>query len=145
MAHKIVGKKAMATGTALASLLIAFSAQTAYAHDCSDEHVINIVKLTNEERAAKGLKSLECDEELTRESHEWAEHMSKTGEFEHAEGDFAENIAWNTRKASADAIVQNWVKSPGHRANILDSGASIIGVGWSYSEENGSYTVQRFS
>lgn len=129
----------------MASALIAMSAQTAYAHDCSDEHVINIVKLTNEERKAKGLSTLECDEKLTRESHEWAEHMRETGEFEHAEGDFAENIAWNSRKASADAIVESWVKSPGHRANMLDSGASLIGVGWTYSEKEGTYAVQRFS
>ncbi|MBC3185721.1 CAP domain-containing protein [Corynebacterium sp. zg-331] len=134
----------MAVGTIMASALITFSAQTAHAHDCSDEYVVNIVKLTNEQRVAKGLSPLECDEELTRQSHEWAEHMRQTGEFEHAEGDFAENIAWNSRRASADAIVENWVKSPAHRNNILDAGAALIGVGWSYSEKVGAYVVQRF-
>jgi uncharacterized protein YkwD len=45
-------------------------------------------------------------------------------------GGGAENIAWGAAGASTPAeIVDGWMNSPGHRANILDPRNRLIGVG----------------
>lgn len=38
-------------------------------------------------------------------------------------------VAWYDNNAMADALVQSWMDSPGHRANILDPGYREIGIG----------------
>lgn len=49
-----------------------------------------------------------------------------------------ENIAYGSN--SAEYIVDMWMNSPGHRANILDSGFTHLGVG-----KSGVYWVQMFA
>lgn len=145
MARNRIGAKALAASTVLASAFIGVSAQAAQGTDCTDEHVVSVVRLTNEERTSRGLTEVHCDDHLVKGSQEWADHMRKTGEFEHYDGgNFSENIAWRSNKATPNQMVKDWMDSSGHRANILDSDVSIMGVGWSYSEKNGTYAVQRF-
>ena len=44
-----------------------------------------------------------------------------------------ENLAWGeTVKSSPAVIVSMWMKSPGHRANILEPGYREIGIGMAY-------------
>ena len=43
---------------------------------------------------------------------------------------FGENLAWGTGSyARARNIVDSWMRSPGHRANLLRPGWSRIGIG----------------
>ncbi|KQB86155.1 CAP domain-containing protein [Corynebacterium lowii] len=131
--------------TALTAALIATPAHAASAASCSDSNISDVVRLTNEYRATNGLSAVECDESMTRDSQKWADHMRKTGEFEHYNGgNFSENIDWRGGKATPNQVVNDWIESPGHRANMLDSDVSIIGVGWSQDPEKGTYAVQRF-
>ena len=50
-----------------------------------------------------------------------------------------ENIAKGYK--TPDAVVKGWMNSPGHRANILSSSFTHIGVGY---VENGNYWTQMF-
>ena len=50
-----------------------------------------------------------------------------------------ENIAKGQKTPSA--VVNAWMNSPGHRANILDPSYTKIGVGY---EKNGHYWTQMF-
>ena len=44
-----------------------------------------------------------------------------------------ENLAWGELEQSTPAnIVSLWMKSPGHRANILEAGYREIGLGFAY-------------
>ena len=44
-----------------------------------------------------------------------------------------ENLAWGeTDESPPAAIVALWMKSPGHRANILEPGYREIGIGMAY-------------
>ncbi|WP_018117706.1 CAP domain-containing protein [Corynebacterium mastitidis] len=109
-----------------------------------DSTAQDIVDLTNQARADHGLDPLTVNASLAEESAQWAKTMSTTGMFDHAEGDFSENIHFLGTTASAEEIVKDWMESDGHRANILDPEITEIGVGVSH-ESNGTYSVQRFS
>ena len=44
-----------------------------------------------------------------------------------------ENLAWGeTVKSTPAVIVSLWMKSPGHRANVLEPGYREIGIGLAY-------------
>ena len=54
-----------------------------------------------------------------------------------------ENVA--SGQQSARAVVKGWMKSPGHRANILSDDITEIGIGFSIDNETGrTYWVQKF-
>ncbi|MBC3185740.1 CAP domain-containing protein [Corynebacterium sp. zg-331] len=136
--------KTLSTAALVAAMTI-LPAQAAQAYNCSDEHVARVVNATNNYRTSNGLTTLRCDNALTAESQEWAETMRDTGKFEHdPDTNAAENISRYPYHASPETVTQGWIDSPGHRANILDDEATIIGVGWAQNEDNDIYAVQRF-
>ncbi|MBM0239775.1 CAP domain-containing protein [Micromonospora sp. ATA32] len=53
---------------------------------------------------------------------------------------YGENVAWNQKTPAA--VMDAWMNSPGHRANILNCGFTEIGVGIATS--NGPYWTQDF-
>lgn len=128
----------------VATATLGFPPVPAHAFNCADYHVANIVRLTNEYRESQGLAALSCNQRMVGESQEWADFMRAEGELEHADGNFAENIAWFSNEAGPEKIVDSWIESPPHRANILDEGASMMGAGWSHGDKEGTYAVQRF-
>ncbi|WP_083449784.1 CAP domain-containing protein [Actinoplanes rectilineatus] len=54
----------------------------------------------------------------------------------------AENIAYGYR--TADAVVQGWMNSTGHRTNILNCKSKTIGVGVVFSASGTPYYTQDF-
>ena len=98
--------------------------------------------LTNQARAAKGLRPLKYNEKLRRAAEGHSSWMVRASRFEH--GDLAgriravgyggwtygENIAWATgRLATAREIHRSWMNSPGHKANILRPQFKEMGIG----------------
>jgi uncharacterized protein YkwD len=53
-----------------------------------------------------------------------------------------ENIAWNYR--DANSVMRGWMKSPGHRANILGKNFTEIGVGVAHNKVGEAYHTQCF-
>ncbi|WPF65894.1 MULTISPECIES: CAP domain-containing protein [unclassified Corynebacterium] len=133
------------SSAALATAVLIVPAQAAQAFNCSDAHVVSVVNATNDYRTANGLKKVNCDNHLTAESQEWAETMRDTKNFDHDPNTrTAENIAYYGYQPKPGNVVQDWIDSPGHRANVLDKDAEIIGVGWAQDEKKRTYAVQRF-
>ncbi|MEU1683811.1 CAP domain-containing protein [Micromonospora sp. NPDC005707] len=116
-----------------------------------------VVDLVNQERAKAGCKALTVDDKLTlaaqRHSQDQADHkkMSHDGSDGSDVGDrldrvgyawrsYGENVAWNQQ--SAAAVMDAWMNSPGHRANILNCSFTEIGVG--VARSNGPYWTQDF-
>lgn len=113
-----------------------------------------VIALTNAERENAGLKPLVANDNLTRASQAYADVLAGDACFGHAcgaEPDFAEraasagytgwtrlgeNIAGGQR--TPEAVVEAWMKSPGHRANILNPDFTEIGVGMA---NGGAYSV----
>jgi len=86
----------------------------------------SIVAATNAERERYGLEPLEVDVDLMRTAREHCSWMSNTGYFQHTQLPVAENIAMG--QESTDHVMQSWMGSSGHRANILNGGFRRIGV-----------------
>jgi uncharacterized protein YkwD len=108
------------------------------------------VCLLNRERAARGLRLLSLNALLNRASLEHSREMVDLNYFEHDTPDgrsvgdrlralgyargfnasAGENIAWGVgRKSTPRAIVEAWMHSAGHRADILRPAFTEIGIG----------------
>jgi uncharacterized protein YkwD len=107
--------------------------------------------LINRERAAHGLRRLRLDSRLTRAArrhsrdmvaHHYFAHDSRTGgSFKariartgwmkgRSRWSVGENLAWGTGgQATPRAIVNAWMRSAGHRHNILQPRFRVIGIG----------------
>lgn len=115
-----------------------------------------VVKLTNAERTKAGLKALQTDDKLMAAAREKSQDMQLKKYFSHTSPTFGspfdrmkalgityksagENIAQGQR--SPQEVVQAWMDSPGHRANILNANYTHIGVGY---VKSGNYWTQQF-
>lgn len=116
-----------------------------------------VVSITNAERRANGCEPLRVDPRLTSSAYQHSRDMAMRGYFAHdtpegrsfedreiadgfpADKTGGENIAYGQETA---AVVMNvWMHSPGHRANILSCEFTAIGVGY-YAP--GNYWTQDF-
>ena len=125
-----------------------------------DADVINfeseVVRLINEIRVSNGLKKLTEDWELSRIARYKSQDMKDNNYFSHTSPVYgspfemiksfglnyrtaAENIAKG--QTTPRAVVNAWMNSSGHRANILNSSFTKIGVGY---VKNGNYWTQMF-
>jgi uncharacterized protein YkwD len=116
------------------------------------------VLLSNQARVKAGCKSLRVNSNLLWAARGHSKYMAQTGRFSHigtggstfvsrakAAGYTAarsENIAWGY--SSARDIVNAWLKSPGHRKNLLDCGAKTFAVGVVFSADGKPYYTQDF-
>lgn len=94
----------------------------------------DILTVTNRHRRENGLKDLVWDNTLYSSAKSHSALMFTTNNFAHTtKYSVAENIymlaSGDTSKYTAEFIVQKWMDSPGHRANILDSRITRIGAG----------------
>ncbi len=115
-----------------------------------------VIRLVNEQRANYGLKPLTENWELSRVARYKSQDMSDNRYFSHTSPTYGspfqmmknfglsfrtagENIAYGQR--TPQAVVNAWMNSSGHRANILNSAYTQIGVGY---VANGNYWTQMF-
>ena len=119
---------------------------------------VDINKWTNYQRAKHNCAPLRTDSRLVRASRNHSAWMARTGSFGHTgaggssfvareraagyTAPLSENIAWGYR-SGAD-VVNAWMRSPGHRANILNCRARAVGVGAVYSANGTPYYTQDF-
>ena len=104
-----------------------------------------VINLVNRERANAGLSSLTSDSLLTKVSVEKARDMDVNNYFSHTSPTYGspfdmmrsfgvtysyagENIA--SGQKSPQEVMNAWMNSAGHRANILNGNFSKIGVGY---------------
>lgn len=118
---------------ALVTLLLAF-ATAAPASSAAPSHAEwALLTAVNEARVARGRAALVFAQPLQRRSHAYARRLLLTDSFAHARNlapGTRENLAWATSNiASARRIVRMWLRSPGHRRNLLWHPARRAGVG----------------
>jgi uncharacterized protein YkwD len=102
-----------------------------------------LIEATNAERARFGLPALEVDFNLMSTSRRHTAWMANSGAFRHGSYPVAENIALG--QESVSEAIRSWMNSSGHRANILGSRYSKIGVA-AYQGGNGKiYWTQQFN
>lgn len=119
-----------------------------------------ILRLVNIERENAGLPAFEWQENLAYAARYHAKDMAEDDYFEHDSYDlvngelvkscgtserikkfyqsrsaYAENISAHSTAAS---IVEAWMNSPGHKANILSNKTKYVGIGF-YKNESSTY------
>ncbi|MCC8160133.1 MAG: CAP domain-containing protein [Oscillospiraceae bacterium] len=116
-----------------------------------------MLSLVNKERAAQGLNSLSLDTTLMQMAQYKAEDMVSYG-FSHdgSYGGFQElldifNVSYSSAgeniamgQEDCAEVMTDWMNSDGHRANILNSSYTKLGVGY-YNDGNTTYWVQEFT
>ena len=115
-----------------------------------------VIRLVNIERSKNGLSPLIEDWQVSRVARYKSQDMRDRGYFSHTSPTYGspfqmlksfgisyrsagENIAKGYK--SPAAVVDGWMNSSGHRANILNPSFTHIGVGY---EKDGSYWTQMF-
>lgn len=112
-----------------------------------------VLRLTNAARVDHGCRPLHVDTRLTRAARGHASDMVRRHYFEHTSPDgstpsdrareagfrsgVGENIA--TGYPTASAVMKGWLKSPGHRANILNCSYTVIGIGYDPGRVSSQY------
>lgn len=119
----------------------------------------DVIELVNQERAKHGLKPLKANWELSRVARFKSDDMRDRNYFNHQSPTYGspfsmirafgisfstagENIA--AGQTTAWQVMQSWLKSSGHRANILNEGFTEIGVGYSQGGSYRTYWTQMF-
>lgn len=118
-----------------------------------------VLRLVNVERSKAGLSPLKMSSELSNVARMKSQDMADKNYFSHTSPTYGspfdmmkkfginytaagENIAKGYN--SAEAVMNGWMNSPGHKANILSSKFGTLGVG--YVNKNGTtYWTQMFT
>ncbi|WP_371654956.1 MULTISPECIES: CAP domain-containing protein [unclassified Streptomyces] len=116
-----------------------------------------IVSLVNQQRAQAGCSPVKADASLAALATAFSDDMAARGFFDHTDPDGkspwdraakagvgnlgGENIARG--QADAKAVMEAWMNSPGHRANILNCDYKTLGVGVHFGE-GGPWWTQDF-
>jgi uncharacterized protein YkwD len=152
---KKVAKKtpAKTTAQAPASQPAAAQAQPAASGQYNGSVEQQIVNLVNNVRAQNGLQALQVKPELQNFARQWSQQQFSNGAMSHGMMNFSRNTVAGQNVAyakgdvnyfgwdqiwSAQATMDGWMNSPGHRANILKPEYKYIGVGVVYGQKNGS-------
>jgi uncharacterized protein YkwD len=111
-----------------------------------------VLALTNSQRTSRGLRALSFSTCADGFANSWAGKLAVAGGLSHqalspilsacgARG-VGENVAYGN--VSAEQLVQMWMDSPGHRANILNPAFTHLGVGDVTTSSGRVYGVQVF-
>lgn len=119
-----------------------------------------VLNLVNDERAKAGLKPLKMSEELRSIANLKAKDMADNNYFSHTSPTYGspfqmlqdfgvhysaagENIAAGQK--TPQEVMNAWLNSSGHRANILNANFDTLGVGVYHGGTYGVYWVQEFT
>lgn len=117
-----------------------------------------VLALVNEERAAAGCRALTANAKLSAAARAYSDTMARSGVMSHTGPDgstmtsrveaagygwsrLGENIARG--QADAAAVMNAWMNSPGHKANILNCDFREIGIGF-HKGDDGPWWTQNF-
>ena len=119
--------------------------------------VQQVVDLTNAARARAGLSAVRVDQRLVNAAQAHSADQAARDALSHAGGDgsdlasrvarqgyaygtVAENVAAGYRDAAS--VVDGWMGSAGHQANILNGSVTHVGVGVAYAADGTAYWTQ---
>lgn len=120
---------------------------------------VEILNLVNQERSKAGVQPLTLSEKLTSIANTKAKDMADKNYFSHTSPTYGspfdmlkhfgvsysyagENIAAGQR--SAQEVMNSWMNSSGHKANILNKNYTQLGVGYTQGGQYGTEWVQLF-
>ena len=120
---------------------------------------LEVLNLVNKERKANGLKPLTLNKELSNVANIKSRDMIEKGYFDHTSPTYGSpfdmmkkfNISYNTAgeniamgQKTPSEVMNSWMNSSGHRANILNSTYTELGVGIQKDSNGTIYWTQMF-
>lgn len=121
------------------------------------EFAKRVVELVNKEREKAGLKALSIDKKTTAAANVRAREIKQSFSHTRPNGSSfssalkeqgvsyrgsGENIAWGQK--TPEQVMEGWMNSAGHRANILNEKFTSIGVGYYQDASGVNYWTQLF-
>lgn len=102
-----------------------------------------LVAHTNAARIAAGLDPLLIDQAIMETARAHTIAMASSGRMYHGRNfPAAENVAWGS--TTAQDVVGSWMRSPGHRANILGKYRYLGTAGYIGRRDGAMYWTQQF-
>jgi uncharacterized protein YkwD len=131
----------------------------------ASEFELEIVRLTNAARAEHGLAPLQIDENLMLAARFYAQTLAQsdiaqgrtTAQIRRIVHDYGpygssrntatafggrstgSNSQWGLAHTTPQSVVDRWLESPGHRANMLRRNAAVMGIGTQMSDTGRPY------
>lgn len=118
-----------------------------------------MLRLTNGERKKEGLEPLKPNVKLFAAARSHCANMAKQDKLDHTLDDrtfvdriktegyrfghAGENIAWNQK--TPQEAVESWMRSPGHKANLLGKEYTEVGLAVAKNAKGERYWVQVFA
>ena len=117
-----------------------------------------VVELVNQERTKAGLNAVTLDQNIASAALVRAKEIETSFSHTRPNGSkfstalteqgvtfkgAGENIAWGQK--SPEAVMQAWMNSEGHRANILNKNFTKIGVGYYQNAAGRNFWTQLFT
>lgn len=121
-------------------------------------YAAEVLKLVNQERAKAGLPALKLDKSVEKAANVRAEEIVSSFSHTRPNGTSfstaikesgakfngaGENIAWGQK--TPKQVMDGWMNSEGHRANILNKKFTKIGVGYYQNAKGVNYWTQLFT
>ncbi len=113
---------------------------------------LDLFNRLNDERAARGLRPLVWDEHLSNSAYAWSAEMAMSG-FRHSDlnlllaglSNVGENIAWGRGSGFTTSNIHvSWMRSDGHRQNILSPAYDVVGIGVFTSLDGTMWATEQF-
>lgn len=148
------------SGTLLSSLLFSLSVPAIEpAGPTIGELMTSVIEHTNKERVRVGVARLVENDRLVMIAQEMAEDLAKSGRLSHTDSRgrglskrvdaggytwamIGENVAYGYE--SPQAVVQGWIKSPGHYENLVNGQFTEIGIGVTTDNKGRIFWAQVF-
>lgn len=123
-----------------------------------EQLISEVHEATNRERVAAGANPVERLDSLDGIAQNWSSRMADADRMTHNpdirtqvdqtyRGEwsrYGENVLQNWCGANGDALVAQWMRSPGHRVNMLRSDYTHLGVGAAVADSSKLYSTQNF-
>ena len=112
----------------------------------------------NDEREERGLEPLGWNDALAEVARDWSVEMSEEGRISHQDigelmrsderlegfAGVGENVFTSSGPVPAGTIHAGWMRSDGHRVNVLNPGWDRIGIGVVCAEDGSVWATQQF-
>ena len=115
------------------------------AHSGDATYVKTIFDDSNQARLRNGRTPLSWSSQLGSDSLQWSQHLARTGTFEHTTKNVRENLYTCSGCTTPTGAVEAWLKSPGHRRNLLNTRATSMGIGIAQNTKGEWIVTQRFN
>ena len=154
--HQVIRSRRYRLLVPVVALLVALTAGACLGPDDPGSPP-GIASQINAQRAARGMPGLGEDAQLDALAQAWANHLAGVGGLQHQDlgallswgvmagwSRLTENLFMGSGGVTNGQVVNTWMGSPPHAANVLDGAVDRVGVGIAHDGAGRTYVVADF-